>query len=124
MYFPWLPVGLLSGLDQFRAELGKPVIVSPADGSIWRLDPDSEHFYFRAIDIMLPEGPTLQEAYNVARGLGVFSGIGVYPDWMPFPGMHLDIRPERNPEYPALWSMLLVKGKQVEFPIQQVLNNA
>jgi len=99
---------LLALLDDFRDRLGEPVIVSPAQGALGRhLGMHSKSWHnvdvrgaVRAIDIMIP-GIT-EMSYSVAQDLiGIaqrvgFGGIGVYPDWHPLPGMHLDVRPQRN----------------------------
>jgi hypothetical protein len=36
--------------------------------------------------------PEAARAVTVAEKVG-FGGIGIYPDWSPFPGLHLDVRP-------------------------------
>lgn len=122
---------LALGLDAFRARWGHPVMISPAPGAIGRnLGPDaaSQHNVdrwgeVRAIDVMplVREGwgtrgatvPELQHAYAVARSLGLFGGIGVYPDWHPYPGLHLDVRTDRDPAQPALWAGIDHDGGQV-----------
>lgn len=117
---PFLAVGLLYRLDNFREALGKPVAISKAAGSLIRFDIDSEsqHVFGRAADIVLPEGPDIQTAYNVAKSCG-FTGIGVYPDWY-IPGLHLDIRPGNF----AKWAGVKVNGKQEYVSIYQVINYA
>ena len=105
-WYPSMDRRLLHLLDDFRDQLGEPVIVSPATGAIGRhlgLDSLSWHNIdmrgaVRAIDVMIP-GIT-QMSYTTARDLiGLaqrtgFGGVGVYPDWHPLPGMHLDVRPQ------------------------------
>lgn len=102
---------LLAKLDEFRARLGYPVRISPADGAMARRqgeDSTSQHNLdrwgeVRAIDVMPtpldgagnPRAMTkaeAEEAKRVAEAVG-FTGIGVYPGWAPFPGLHLDVRP-------------------------------
>lgn len=115
---PFLSTGLLYSLDEFRAKLGRPVMISEAPGALIRFDTDSEsqHVFGRAGDIVLPEGPDLQTAYNVAKTCG-FRGIGVYPDWY-IPGLHLDTRPGPF----AHWAGIKKDGQQQYVSIHQVIN--
>lgn len=106
-------VDLLVGLDEFRHQWGAPVRVSPAPGAIARFDGaggTSQHNVdrwgeTRAVDVM-PYGITSRidflRAVDIARGVG-FTGIGVYPDWKPLPGLHLDWRDDRTAGDPAMW---------------------
>jgi hypothetical protein len=121
----FLASGLLVKLDAFADALGKPVMVSPAKGSMIRWFGQAEagvkydqHWFGTAIDVMLPDGPDLQTAFGVAERIG-FTGIGVYPDWHPYPGMHLDIRHDREPLNPATWAGILENGKQVYVQVQR-----
>jgi len=125
VWWPFLDNNLLYGLDAFRQALGVPLQISPASGAIGRVgkeDEASQHFLLesgqlRAIDILIPENISLEHAYNVAKSLGIFTGIGVYPDWSPRHGLHLDTRKNKAPDNPATWSGLKVviggKVKQV-----------
>ena len=116
VWWPFLDNDLLYGLDAFRQALGVPVQISPAHGAIGRVGKEAEnsqHFLLesgqlRAIDILIPENVSLEHAYNVAKSLGIFSGIGVYPDWSPRHGLHLDTRKNKVPDNPATWSGLKV----------------
>lgn len=111
---PLMDTRLLLALDAFRAALKKPITVSPAVGALLRpWAPGSEHFYGRAADIMFPQGPSLARAYETALELRLFSGLGVYPDWKPYPGMHVDVRPTRDPSDPARWAGVQRDGKQI-----------
>lgn len=120
-WWPFVDADLLHGLDAFRGALGVPVKISPVTGAIGRTSKDyktSQHYFLsggkvRAIDVMIPQGITLNEAYNVARNLGVFSGIGVYPDWVPSHGLHVDTRLNRTPQNPSTWSGLKTASGQV-----------
>jgi len=104
---------LLDMLDEYRETLGFPVVISPHPDALGRtLSPDHPNYgsmhnitkygACRAADVM-PYCPTLEDAYNAAREIG-FTGIGLYPDWSPHFGVHLDNRPDRTPEDPALWA--------------------
>lgn len=121
----FLATGLLKKLDGFRHALGRPVMVSPAPGSMlrWGEEGESQHKYGRAIDIMLPQGPDLATAYERAKTIG-FTGIGLYPDWKPYPGMHLDIRPGRKPGDPAKWAGIKQDGQQIYVSIERIIGNA
>lgn len=119
---------LLRQLDAFRAELGYPVQVSEAPGAIGRnLGPDdtSRHNVDRwgkvqAIDVMptpvgdngRPRGMNQAEARQ-ARQLAkeFFGGVGVYPHWQPYPGLHLDVRPAADGDV-ATWGGLPKPGGQ------------
>ena len=95
---------LLVALDHFRDRIGRPVIISPDPGALFRIRPaesdgNSQHFFGRAADVMLPSGLAGRADIDAARAAG-FTGIGIYPHWRPHPGYHLDVRPGR----PASWS--------------------
>jgi len=131
-WWPFMDAGLLLGLDEFRGILGARVNVSKARGAMGRLKDefkDSPHFprpLVLAVDVMLPES-SLEEGFQAACAAG-FTGIGVYPDWHPFHGMHLDMRTEHPPGRPALWSARAVKGnddkiKQVYGAIGDVIED-
>ena len=94
--WPLLSAELLRNLDQFRDNIGAPVIISPAPGALFRVKSkneqgNSQHFYGRAADIMLPGG-LAPGVIDAAKAAG-FTGIGAYPHWAPYPGLHLDVRP-------------------------------
>lgn len=116
LWWPLMNADLLAKLDEFRARWGHPVRVSPADGSRGRVDTsESQHNIIhtlgsvRAVDVF----PTvngrgmsagdMQAAVALAAEVG-FTGIGVYTDTEPYPMLHLDVRPGREPGSPALWS--------------------
>lgn len=123
VWWPFIDNDLLKGLDDFSRALGDdvPVRISPVTGAIGRTSKyykTSQHYFLsggkvRAIDVMIPQEVSLAEAYNVARNLGVFSGIGVYPDWVPTHGMHLDTRTEKSASNPATWSGIKTASGQV-----------
>lgn len=93
----FLSTEVMEKVDLF-AEHIKPdrVIVSPAKGTIVRFSTkevkNKDHFYGRAIDVMLVDGTSLYKAYQIALKSG-FNAIGVYPFWQPYKGLHLAIRP-------------------------------
>lgn len=127
-YWPLMSPRLLTLLDEFRDRLGYPVLISPAPGGIGRpvigsdgsfneeeAESGTQHNWvkygeIRAIDVFPqpPGGATPEERrrwLKVAQEIG-FTGIGIYPDWKPGPGMHLDVREDRQPGRPALWAGL------------------
>jgi len=130
VWWPLMNQDVLLKLDLFRSLLGAPVIISSAAGGIGREKQSGQGFdslhnvlkwgQVRAVDVMLPFS-TLQQGYDAARAAG-FSGIGVYPDWKPSHGMHLDNRPTRSSDAPALWSGVSVNGSQQYGSISQVVN--
>jgi len=128
---PWMSERLLEALDEFRHALMAPVMISPADGSLGRFagDSGSQHNIdkwdeVRAADVMAPRTDVLR-AYEVARELGMFSGIGLYPHWRPYPGLHLDVRESATPEGPALWGAIKNEcGRQVYVPLDVAKRHA
>ncbi len=109
VWWPFLSVGVLHNLDQFRENLGRPVIISPSPGSIYRPGDAGDHGKGNAVDIMLPEGPDLKAAFDVAVKSG-FNSVGIYPHWKPYKGLHLGIRPG---DQLYKWAGILVDGQQV-----------
>lgn len=80
---------LVKTLDEFRAYVGKPIILHCA------YDPNghtsnSQHYLGRAVDIHI-KGMNWRDQYYYAVKFGRWTGIGVYPDWNN-PGLHCDIR--------------------------------
>lgn len=122
---PFLSIGLLQKLDEFRERLGRKVMISPAPGALIRFDKGSEsqHTFGRAADIMLPDGPDLQTAFATAKAVG-FTGIGVAPQWRPYKGLHLDIRKLRPGQSIAMWGYAKENGKQVFISAAEALNYA
>lgn len=120
---PFLSIGLLQKLDEFRERLGRPVMISPVAGALIRFDSGSEsqHTFGRAADVMLPEGPDLQTAFDIAKDTG-FTGIGVCPDWKPYKGLHLDTRPLKPGQSIATWGWIKnANGKYTEVSAEAVL---
>lgn len=121
-YADYLDPLLVYALDEFRHRLGSRVMISPAPGAIVREEgnPNSQHYVGSfdapirkgtAIDVM-PLDATLQEAYDVARSIEEFGGIGVYPDWKPMPGLHLDTRPKKSGHVATWMGLRMSDGSQ------------
>ena len=130
-WFDFLHPELLPKLDAFREGWGAPVMISPAPGAVGRRAPSSvksQHNVTlwgttRAVDIMpigMKTKADFKKAVEIAKLVG-FSGIGVYPDWSPQPGLHVDVRPGRAQGQPALWSAFKVNGRQEYFAIDKAL---
>lgn len=137
-YWPLMSIELLQKLDEFRHRLGYPVQISPAFGAIGRpvIGSDDQaaesgaeksyhnylvHGEVMAIDVMPkpPAGDSAMERQrwaDVARAIG-FRGIGLYPDWKPRPGIHLDVRPAsalKAGQVAATWAGIRNgEGKQI-----------
>lgn len=117
---PYMSYKLLRKLDALRELRGKPIHISPAPGALGRHLGVSKvgnyksqhnvdyHKVVKAVDIM-PEGFSTMEEFREfffqARDLG-FTGIGIYPDWSPRAGAHLDVRSGRKKGDPAKWSAI------------------
>lgn len=126
---------LLLGLDELRERSGYYIMISPASGALGREGDEEKSWHvprgltgtIHAADIMpykMVDGvktglskPELKRFYELARSFNVFSGIGAYPDWKPFAGLHLDTRTDRMPESPALWSGIKTAQGQKYFEI-------
>lgn len=125
-WWPLMNPKLLYALDAFREKLGHPIMISPAHGALGRYmgkEEGSQHNVTKwgqvnAVDVM-PKGVYLDEAYLVAKNLNKFTGIGVYPDWLPLPGLHLDVRSDRTPMNPATWSGLKTANGQKYFAVEE-----
>ncbi len=121
---------LLVVMDEFRKLWGAPVIISPARGAIGRTDGTSFHNYARhgkvkAIDLM-PRGMLTAtdrvRAFASAKAAGA-TGIGLYPDWRPSQGIHIDVgvRTGKGVGNPAKWAgVRSPSGGQVYVAIERV----
>lgn len=125
---------LLFGIDYFREYWGAPVSVSPVDGAVGRhlgTHNRSGHNIdvwgkVMAIDLFpqgMKTGQDFKRAFDCAVKAGLL-GFGVYPDWKPSPGVHLDMVPRagRGVGNPGRWSAFKIDGKQTYFPIDKAFN--
>lgn len=109
---------LLLALDVLRDTLNAPVAISPAAGALGRRAGRSISLHnvdvfglVYAVDVLLPVSWGVEEGFDAARNVRLFSGIGVYPFWIPRPGLHVDVRhlsvvnPSKGatPLRPATW---------------------
>lgn len=121
---------LLFALDVLRDTLNAPVVISPAAGSLGRrlggsssLHNVDEFGMVYAADVLLPVSWGVEEGFDAARNVRLFSGIGVYPFWKPRPGLHVDVRhlsavnPSKGatPLRPATWGAVRGAGGRQEY---------
>lgn len=103
-------------VDEFRDQWGRKVRISPAHGAVARFaGPRSRSQHnvdrwgeTRGLDVFPDRMNTradIERAIDIARAVG-FSGIGIYPEWSPSPGLHLDCRPDRTPARAAMWGAI------------------
>jgi len=110
-WFDLMSVRLLVLLDTFRLNYSSFVLVSPHPSAVGRRDDSSSQHNIakwgevRAVDV-LPSGmngrTAMRQAIAMAKEIGL-TGIGIYPDWEPSPGLHLDVRQNQQPLDPVLW---------------------
>lgn len=121
---------LLLALDVLRDTLNAPVAISPAAGALGRRAGRSSSLHnvdvygmVYAVDVLLPPAWGVEEGFDAARNVRLFSGIGVYPFWMPRPGLHVDVRhlsavnPSKGatPLRPATWGGVRGAGGRQEY---------
>lgn len=133
IWYPAMDNKLLLGLDELRRRWGHPIMISSALGALGRKEGNEKSWHFprngivHAADIMPTKdgkGLTpkeLTQFYNLVRSMNWFSGVGVYPDWKPYPGLHLDTRTDRMADNPAKWAGVQTASGQKYVAIEQVL---
>ena len=95
---------LLYMLDKLRVQTGWPIITHWRQGGCVDVDgthghaPNSYHLKAqgcKAVDFHFDtDAPVREQYYEIAK-CG-FTGIGVYPGWLPKAGFHVDIRPRER----------------------------
>ncbi|MCW4237717.1 MAG: hypothetical protein N0E58_15830 [Candidatus Thiodiazotropha endolucinida] len=114
-----MDLAFLIRVDQFMWDSPGEWMVSPAVGAACRDygSTTSRHYAVGrkadAIDLMLVDGD-LEENYRFA--LARFGGVGVYPDWIPFHGLHVD---GREGDRVATWAGIRQGGEQVYVAAEQ-----
>jgi hypothetical protein len=120
VWYPLMSNELLIKLDTLRDLLGSPVFISPVSGGIGRHGGGSSQHNVdkwgevRAVDVFAKIGGEFvttqsqrQRLYDAARQAG-FTGIGIYTDTIynsaPANLLHVDVRQDKTPNAPALWS--------------------
>lgn len=93
------PPGAAVGAGCAARYVGFPVVISPAAGSLGRRLGGSSSLHnvdvfgmVYAADVLLPLSWGVEEGFDAACNVRLFSGIGVYPFWKPRPGLHVDVR--------------------------------
>ena len=130
-WFPCMALKLLYKLDTYRCLTGEGFLVSKHDSALGRyLGPENESTHnvdywgeVLAVDGFPANMDCREEANHriqLARGCG-FTGIGLYPDWHGGPGLHLDVRPTREPGDPATWGYVLEGNQYVEVTLHKAL---
>ena len=118
-------------LDSLRHQWGSSITISPVQGALARHngpDDTSQHNAdrwgeCRAADVFLA-GMECRNSANYAVGMAMrtgLTGIGIYPDWNPSPGMHVDVRQSAQPGEPSLWGMLDDGEGQYQVSLEQAL---
>ena len=128
IWLPFMSQKLLKNLDELRRLTGTRIVISPAKGGLGRFLGDgsnSQHNIskwgeVRAVDIM-PIDMDIKDFYYQALSLNLFSGLGVYPDWQPRPGLHVDVRSSNNPTSPATWGAIRVAGVQEYVSVNEAI---
>lgn len=128
-WWPRMSVRLLEVLDEFRAIWGAPVTISPVEGALGRhMGPDaaSQHNVdrwreVRAADVF-PHGMVTradaERAFRCAVAAGA-TGFGSYPHWQPQPGVHIDVRQDRQRGAPATWGFVRHDGRKRQVALTQ-----
>jgi hypothetical protein len=115
-----LDSGVVLALQKLRDKIGA-IMISPAAGAIVRTDNENTMHYADdggkgrlsvAIDIM-PLDTDLKTAYRAAKQINEIGAVGVYPHWLPFPGLHIDLRKRKPGHLLAEWSGLKINGEQI-----------
>lgn len=98
---PMIDARLIFALDELRELLGAPLIVSPVDGAVVRLDgdPASRHYGHQrlsdACDLFTPRA-SLDRCFEAAQRVSEIGGVGLYPHTRPHPLIHIDTRPRQG----------------------------
>lgn len=131
-FYSLLDPALKEMLDNFREEWGAPVTISPAPGAVGRTTGRGFHNYkkhgsIKAVDIM-PAGFDSPEDFRRGFETAILAGargIGIYPDWKPQPGMHIDVgqRAGRSDTYVAKWSAFRVGVSQKYYSIYKAFRS-
>lgn len=105
-------------LDKLREKVGRLMISPVGPDAIVRRKPGTWHDITggklsKAIDIM-PLDASLSQLYFSAQSIPEIGGIGLYPDWKPHPGAHIDLRVRKPGGGLAEWSGVIAdNGVQV-----------
>jgi len=86
---------LVIGLEGLRKITGHPVIIHQNGGYSFKGHCDNSfHYLGLAADFHFQGwGLPFREQARIVLGLSKFAGVGIYPEWKPIPGFHVDVRP-------------------------------
>ena len=97
---------LVMTLDELAQITGHQIIVHRNGGYSFKGHSDNSfHYHGMATDFHFGPlrsnktgdiGPwklPVREQAKIILGLGKFGGVGIYPEWKPVPGFHVDVRP-------------------------------
>jgi len=130
-WWPHMSLRLLLLLDSLRHQWGDSITISPIKGALGRNNGEADSSQHnvdrwgevRAADVFL-SGMESRAAANRALGLASragLTGIGIYPNWDPSPGMHADVRVDEAPGDPALWGMVDDGDGQYQVSLEKAL---
>ena len=112
-------------LDEFRYQWGNPIAITPVSWGVGRYLGNSMRYHnvsrwgcVRAVDVMpfgMSDAIAAGSAIKIAERVG-FGGIGLYPHWLPRPGLHLDDR-----ETKARWGAIKRDNAQVYVTLERAL---
>lgn len=94
---------IVSGVDYLLESTGWPYETLSDYRPYDAQNPNSQHYYGKAIDITFP-GVDPMAAYNTIKKSDLFDGIGVYVNEAGFVSYHLDTR-----GFPANWGGLITR---------------
>lgn len=104
---------LVKTLDSFRDYIGTPIQITC--GTQGKHVENSMHYLGKAVDIVFPSSDKdLLFDFFMCAVRFPFGGIGLYPDWKPSGGLHLDVR---SAPFKALWVGQKTDAGQVYLPM-------
>lgn len=101
--------GLVRTLDQYRDFIDTKIIITC--GTQGAHTEGSQHYLGTAVDVVFPD-ISKKDLFDlfIAALRFPFNGVGMYPHWKPYGGLHLDVRSAPSK---ALWLARLDGEKQV-----------
>lgn len=82
---------LVWALDHVREMAGIPINIHVCYAASGHSE-HSLHLTGKAVDFHFGKGRTHAEEFTLLRNCPEFGGVGFYPEWLPRPGWHVDIR--------------------------------
>lgn len=106
---PMLDARVILAIDELRARLEAPLLVSRVDGALVRIygDESSRHYatgrLSDAVDLFTPQA-SLERVFEVASSIDAIGGVGLYPHTRPHHLVHIDTRPRGFAGRLATWA--------------------